>query len=115
MVWPCPMPNLWEAGHFSIRCRPSRLHMGCSTKNCHRSRTFLSVTGLPGVTLGRHPKWPSRCDSGCRCMGRFKHPAANLVFFHRFEQGLEVAFAKAITVVALALDEFKEHGPEHGL
>src|SRR6266436_2647773 len=39
-----------------------------------------------------------------------QHAAADLVFLDRFEQRLEVAFAK--TIVALALDELEEDRPD---
>src|SRR5688500_10858963 len=42
--------------------------------------------------------------------GGLQHAAAHLVALDRLEQRLEVAFAE--TVVALALDELEEHGPQ---
>jgi hypothetical protein len=45
----------------------------------------------------------------CRVVD-LQHAAADLVFLDRFEQRLEVAFAK--TVVALALDELEEDRPD---
>ena len=43
----------------------------------------------------------------------FQHTTANLVKFDRFDHRLEMALAE--TVIALALDHFKEDRPDHGI
>src|SRR5215470_13175395 len=52
-------------------------------------------------------------DYGSAMLGSLDHAAADLVALERLEQGLEIAFAEPL--VALALDEFEEHGPEQRL
>src|SRR5690554_1307473 len=42
---------------------------------------------------------------------RREHATPDLITLNRFKQGFDVAFAKA--AVALALNKFEEHGPQH--
>src|SRR6476661_4469660 len=41
------------------------------------------------------------------------HTSRNLVSFYCFEQGLEIPFTESL--VAFALDDFEEYGPDHGV
>lgn len=50
---------------------------------------------------------------GLTCSSAFENTACDLVGLDRFEQGFEIPFAEAI--IALALDEFEEDRPDHGL
>src|SRR6266446_836396 len=79
-----------------------------------------SITTTGSMDSGPAPRGAStmcNCTSGNdegeanlrRALQR-QHTAANLVFLDRFEQRLEIAFAKA--VVALALDELEEDRPD---
>ena len=76
----------------------------------------VNFTG--NLACGKHPeKAGPRADRGPRrpklvLFGRVvEDAAADLVFLDRFEQSLEVAFAKAF--VALALDKLEEDRPDH--
>ena len=69
---------------------------------------LLDRVGPEGMDAGSRRKTPSLPKSNCRS----QQAAPDLIFFDGFEQGFEIALAKA--VIALALDEFEEDRPDQG-
>src|SRR5260221_10788121 len=87
-----------------------------------RGNSWAPSVGPPVFTLttarppgkGRAGALRPSGSGALRCLG-LQHAAVDLVALHGLEQGLEIAFAEALAVVALALDELEEHGAQHGL
>src|SRR5256885_15082519 len=82
-----------------------------------RGNSWAPSVGPPVFTLttarppgqGRAGALRPSGSGALRCLG-LQHAAVDLVALHGLEQGLEIAFAEALAVVALALDELEEHG-----
>ena len=80
----------------------------------------VQQAALPPAGDGGRPCGPAGCRAAACCAGLvgcsdLQGAALDLVALQRFEQGLEVAFAEAVAVVAWLLDELEEHRAEQGL
>ena len=74
-------------------------------------RQIKSLEGLTSNIFCKQLKFRHSCT--LPSLRHLKHTARDLIAFDAFEQCFEIALAKAF--VALALDEFEEHGANLGL